>query len=289
MTHAPPARLRAARRVVFKIEGMDCHEEVAILERRLKRLAGPRGAGRRRRRPAAQDQVRRGEADDGRGSPKRWRRPACARGWSTRSRGRLPPQRWRDRLVIRLGRCARGRADSRSSPAAAVPAWRGFPFSPPSSSAASTPPAAPGPRSRRASLDINVLMMVAVAGAIALGEWSEGASVVFLFALAQVLEARAMERARGAIRALMDLAPAEALVVRDRGIRAVCRSTTCGVGDRRDRAAGREGPARRAGGGRPESRQPGAGDRRVAAGREDAPATTCSPARSTGAARSKSR
>ena len=64
-------------------------------------------------------------------------------------------------------------------------------------------------------LDINVLMMVAVAGAIALGEWSEGASVVFLFALAQVLESRAMERARGAIRSLMDLAPAEALVVRD--------------------------------------------------------------------------
>ena len=63
-------------------------------------------------------------------------------------------------------------------------------------------------------LDINVLMLVAVAGAMALGEWSEGASVVFLFAFAQLLETRAMERARGAIRALMDLAPAEALVRR---------------------------------------------------------------------------
>ena len=67
---------------------------------------------------------------------------------------------------------------------------------------------------RAGHLDIHVLMMVAVAGAIALGEWAEGASVVFLFALAQVLEARAMERARGAIRALMDLAPADALVRR---------------------------------------------------------------------------
>ena len=64
-------------------------------------------------------------------------------------------------------------------------------------------------------LDINALMLVAVAGAMALGEWSEGASVVFLFALAQMLETRAMERARGAIRALMDLAPAEALVRRN--------------------------------------------------------------------------
>jgi Cd2+/Zn2+-exporting ATPase len=45
-----------------------------------------------------------------------------------------------------------------------------------------------------------------------LGQWSEGAAVVFLFALAQLLEARAMERARASIRALMELAPSEALV-----------------------------------------------------------------------------
>jgi Cd2+/Zn2+-exporting ATPase len=65
---------------------------------------------------------------------------------------------------------------------------------------------------RSLALDINVLMLVAVGGAMVLGQWSEGAAVVFLFALAQLLEARAMERARGAIRALMDLTPAEALV-----------------------------------------------------------------------------
>jgi Cd2+/Zn2+-exporting ATPase len=67
---------------------------------------------------------------------------------------------------------------------------------------------------RAGILDINVLMMVAVVGAMALGEWSEAASVVFLFALAQLLESRAMDRARGAIRALMDLAPVEAIVRR---------------------------------------------------------------------------
>ena len=68
---------------------------------------------------------------------------------------------------------------------------------------------------RTGVLDINVLMLIAVAGAMLLGEWSEAASVVFLFALAQLLETRAMDRARGAIRALMDLTPAEALVRRD--------------------------------------------------------------------------
>ena len=58
-------------------------------------------------------------------------------------------------------------------------------------------------------------MIVAVIGAVILGEWTEAASVVFLFALAQLLEAGAMERARGAIRALMELAPADALVRRN--------------------------------------------------------------------------
>ena len=64
------------------------------------------------------------------------------------------------------------------------------------------------------SLDINVLMLVAVAGAMLIGEWSEGATVTFLFAFAQILEARSMDRARNAIRALMDLTPAEAMVRR---------------------------------------------------------------------------
>jgi Cd2+/Zn2+-exporting ATPase len=61
-------------------------------------------------------------------------------------------------------------------------------------------------------LDINVLMLVAAAGAVALGQWAEAGSVVFLFALAQTLEARTLDRARNAVRALLDLAPAEALL-----------------------------------------------------------------------------
>jgi Cd2+/Zn2+-exporting ATPase len=67
------------------------------------------------------------------------------------------------------------------------------------------------------SLDINVLMLVAVAGAMVIGEWSEGATVTFLFAFAQILEARTMDRARNAIRALMDLTPPEAVVRRSGG------------------------------------------------------------------------
>src|SRR5690348_4942927 len=71
------------------------------------------------------------------------------------------------------------------------------------------------------SLDINVLMMIAAAGAVALGQWSEAAAVVFLFAVAQALEVRTLERARQAIRALLDLTPVEAIVRDDRGERRV--------------------------------------------------------------------
>jgi Cd2+/Zn2+-exporting ATPase len=65
---------------------------------------------------------------------------------------------------------------------------------------------------RLGSLDINVLMLVAATGAMALGQWSEAAAVVFLFAIAQALETRTLERARNAVRALMDLTPSEALI-----------------------------------------------------------------------------
>jgi Cd2+/Zn2+-exporting ATPase len=68
---------------------------------------------------------------------------------------------------------------------------------------------------RKAVLDINVLMVVAVAGAAALGEWFEAAAVVWLFGVAQQLELISMERARQAIRSLMVIAPASALVRRD--------------------------------------------------------------------------
>src|SRR5262249_4725574 len=65
---------------------------------------------------------------------------------------------------------------------------------------------------RVGSLDINVLMVVAATGAAMIGQWSEAATVVFLFAVAQALEARTLDRARAAIRALMDLTPADALL-----------------------------------------------------------------------------
>jgi Cd2+/Zn2+-exporting ATPase len=69
---------------------------------------------------------------------------------------------------------------------------------------------------RQGRLDMFVLMSVAVAGAALIGEWVEAATVVVLFALAQALERRSLERARHAIRALVQEAPSE--VTRRRGL-----------------------------------------------------------------------
>ena len=68
---------------------------------------------------------------------------------------------------------------------------------------------------RQLHLDMNFLMTIAVLGAMLIGEWVEAATITFLFALAQVLESRTMDRARNAIRSLMDVAPPQAFVRRD--------------------------------------------------------------------------
>ncbi|MFO7955638.1 MAG: cation-translocating P-type ATPase [Candidatus Brocadiia bacterium] len=66
---------------------------------------------------------------------------------------------------------------------------------------------------RRLSPDMNLLMTVAVLGAIVIGEWLEAGMVVFLFSVALLLEHWSVDRARRAISALLELAPPTALVI----------------------------------------------------------------------------
>lgn len=68
------------------------------------------------------------------------------------------------------------------------------------------------------SLDMNVLMTVAVIGAALIGEWFEGATVVWLFALGNLLQTRSIEKTRNSIRSLIDLAPPEAYVKLDQSL-----------------------------------------------------------------------
>lgn len=67
----------------------------------------------------------------------------------------------------------------------------------------------------RFAFDIDLLMLVASVGTAILGEWAEGAFLLCLFSFAHALEHYALGRARGAIRALADLAPTAARVLRD--------------------------------------------------------------------------
>ncbi len=67
---------------------------------------------------------------------------------------------------------------------------------------------------RTLTLNIRTLMVAGAIGAVILGLWEEAAILVFIYSLGDVLETYAVDRARGALKALMDLMPREALVRR---------------------------------------------------------------------------
>ena len=69
----------------------------------------------------------------------------------------------------------------------------------------------------RGKLNINALMSVAVTGAFLIGQWPEAAMVMALYAIAELIEAKAVDRARNAIKGLLELAPEEALVLGPNG------------------------------------------------------------------------
>jgi Cd2+/Zn2+-exporting ATPase len=198
---------------VFKIEGMDCREEVAILERRLKPLPGmeelvPDLVGQRLR-------VRYDAAKLSTSAIVEAVAQTGMRAWLEHEEpvGHTAAATARQILVFISGLAL-----------AAGLALEFFEFPTLLVRAVFLVAIVAGGvyTARRAwaatrvmSLDINVLMLVAVVGATIIGEWSEGATVTFLFAFAQILEARSMDRARNAIRALMDLTPPEAVVRRN--------------------------------------------------------------------------
>lgn len=80
--------------------------------------------------------------------------------------------------------------------------------------------------------DMNLLMVVAVIGAVAIGELFEAGTVAFLFALSLLLESWSVGRARDAVSALLDLAPDTVRILRDDGSEADVRAADVTVGTR---------------------------------------------------------
>ena len=197
---------------VFRIDGMDCQEEVAILERRLKHLAGLEAMSADvigQRLLIKYDAARLStsaiaDAVAGTGM----------RAWLEHEAPRfVPGSRLRVWLLLASGAAL---AVGLAAGWFGAPRWvamMAYAAAVLTGGAQLAPRAAASVRAR--SIDIHILMTVAILGALAIGEWSEAATVVFLFALAQLLESRSMDRARHAIRALMDLTPPEAIVVRN--------------------------------------------------------------------------
>jgi Cd2+/Zn2+-exporting ATPase len=76
----------------------------------------------------------------------------------------------------------------------------------------------------RGRLNINALMAVAVTGAFVIGQWPEAAMVMALYAIAELIEARAVDRARNAIQGLLALTPEQAEVKQPDGSWATLRA-----------------------------------------------------------------
>src|SRR5687768_38378 len=194
---------------VFRVEGMDCNEEVVILERRLKPLDGLEAVSAdlvgqrlhvkydaaRLSTTAIVDAV-------GQTGMRMWlehEEPAAG--------GADMAWRWR-LMVASTVAIGAGLAVS----AAGRPGVAAVCFAAAAVAGGIFPARRAVVAIRSRSLDINTLMVVAVVGALLLGEWLEAASVVCLCAVAQWREVRTLERARQAIRALIDLSPREAIV-----------------------------------------------------------------------------
>ncbi|HHS8258945.1 TPA: cation transporter, partial [Legionella anisa] len=70
---------------------------------------------------------------------------------------------------------------------------------------------------RTKAMNINSLMLIAIVGAVFIGAWPEAAMVTVLFALAERIERYSLDKARLAIRSLMQIAPEDALIKQDNG------------------------------------------------------------------------
>jgi Zn2+/Cd2+-exporting ATPase len=203
----------AANATMLRVAGMDCSDEVEAVERALKPLPGVRDVrvnlmggtvAVAHDRSVAVEQLVKALADAGLKASPDAPKPGKTEAASGAQRGRLVSV-IASGLFTGLGLILQwtdaGPAAFRITSFIAAIVAGGWFIVPKAISAV-----------RRLALDMNVLMTVAVLGAAVIGEWSEAAAVVFLFALSELLESFSVNRARRAIQSLLKLAPESALL-----------------------------------------------------------------------------
>lgn len=85
---------------------------------------------------------------------------------------------------------------------------------------------------RNGNLNINALMSIAVTGAFLLGQWPEAAMVMVLFTVAELIEAKSLDRARNAIKSLIQLTPERATVLQNDGTWSEVAAKSVGINAR---------------------------------------------------------
>ena len=200
----------ASRRASFAIDGMDCADEVRVLEAGLGKLPGVTSL--------EFDVIQHRMVVEGSITAPEIQQAVKKLGMTARAEGEVvaPPTFWERRgrvimtaaagITLALGLLAKWTG---------LPEWVELALLALSSLAGAWYVAPRGIRAAlNRALDMNFLMTIAAAGAWVIREPEEAAATLFLFAVAELLESWSMDRARNAIRALMDLSPAEATVRR---------------------------------------------------------------------------
>ncbi|AYO75840.1 MULTISPECIES: heavy metal translocating P-type ATPase [Sphingobium] len=232
----PPIPTRSPGQIVFRIHGMDCADEIAALKREVGPLVGDDRLafdllnGRmsisvapnsmleaRIEKAVARAGLQAEPWTDGDGSEaaKTEERRKRVQSWLTTASGLLTALGFAVHAWLGGGVIAAFEAGEHALGSTPLPSIMLYTLAVLSAARYVAPKA--WLSAKRLRPDMNLLMMVAVAGAIGIGAWFEAATVSFFFALALALEAWSLGRARRAVAALMELAPPTARVKLDDG------------------------------------------------------------------------
>ncbi len=197
---------------VLRIEGMDCEDEVAVLEKKMKSLKGLESF-----QVELISEVLRVRYDPGLLSVQEIIKSVAETGMKAKlEREKIKGKAWwRDPRILSLFTCGVCTALAFALEKIGIALTSTILYALAVAVGGYYPARLGLAALRTLTLNIRTLMVAGALGAIALDLWEEAAILVFIYSLGDVLEAYAVDRARGALRALLELMPKEAVVRRN--------------------------------------------------------------------------